>query len=337
MDSRSQNDRDGGGGVHGGSVTGLSSVLHDDGRSQQLPLQTTYGSDVGVNSGQRSQTPPLLSLDQIKITGSSNEYTDGPTGAHSAQQQKTDLVRTSGQQGTLEERHQNLHNLQSLAQHGSITSSTEDVLQSSSVGGSQSSIRTSKDSTNSSLRPLSSPVNGDQIIRIQPKRSELNSEELKPLNEEFGVVAVTPGSTITANNNKHSDKCEECERCKCLECSRPRTLPSCWMCGRRCVCSAHSAVEHWTCACCIKGLFYHCSSDDEDTCVDKPFSCSQSHCCIRWTTISLLTLVLPCLLCYLPAKGCVTLCQRCYDRATRPGCRCKNSSAFHYHEDGKTT
>ncbi|XP_017294367.1 protein sprouty homolog 2 [Kryptolebias marmoratus] len=321
MDSGSQSGSGsggGGGGLHGGSAAGSSSALHDNGR----PLQSADGSvDSGLNSGQRSQTPPLLSLDQIRTTGSSNEYTDGPTGAP----RKTDLV------GTLEERRQNLHNLRSLALHentSSSSSSREDSLQSSSVGVTPGAIGTSEGSANSV------PANGDQIIRVQPKRSEPNSEELKPLNEAGRVVGVTPGSSAAADGGKHADKCGECQRCRCANCSRPRALPSCWMCGRRCVCSANSAVDHLTCACCVKGLFYHCSSDDEDTCSDKPFSCSQLHCCARWATVSLLSLVFPCLLCYLPAKACAAACQLCYDRATRPGCRCKDSAsaARHHHK-----
>lgn len=234
---------------------------------------------------------PVLSLTQIRITGSSNEYTEGPsiTG---------DLVtapggRTGGEQETQEERPNN----------PSLSSSVED---SRSVGG-----------------PSSGPR--PQIIRTQPKRAE---EELKPLNAE-PRQHKTPG--------KHSNKCERCGRCPCPECRRPRALPSCWMCGRRCVCSAQSAVEYGSCVCCVKGLFYHCSSDDEDTCADKPFSCSQSHCCVRWSAVSLLALLLPCLLCYLPAKGCVAVCQSCYDRAARPGCRCKNTNVIQCEDVGSPT
>lgn len=37
-----------------------------------------------------------------------------------------------------------------------------------------------------------------------------------------------------------------------------------------------------------------------------------------------LSLVLPCLVCYLPAMGLAKLGQKCYDNVSRPGCRCKN-------------
>lgn len=149
-----------------------------------------------------------------------------------------------------------------------------------------------------------------QVVRAQPKQ---HAEELKPLGSSGGEAAKPEGVHV---------KCEDCGRCRCRECRRPRALPSCWLCGRRCVCSAQSAAEYGTCVCCVKGLFYHCSSDDEDTCADKPFSCAPPRRCARWAAASLLALLFPCVLCYLPAKGCVAACQSCYDRVTRPGCRC---------------
>ncbi|XP_058479228.1 protein sprouty homolog 2 [Solea solea] len=327
MDSRSQSDSDGGGG-HRGQSPGSP---HDEGGPQPRPSQTRADSpDPGLINGQPPQAPAVLSLEQIRITGSCNEYTEGPTVTQRspASQQKDSLVssrgtRTSRQQETQEEGLNNLRNLQSLIQHGNTStpiSSSETLLHSSTAEETQSIVRTSWGSASSG-----------HIIRTQPKREELIPEELKPLNDASRVVAALE------NVSKESSKCENCGRCQCSECTSARVLPSCWMCGRRCVCSAHSAVEYGTCVCCIKGLFYHCSSDDEDTCADKPFSCSQSHCCIRWTTVSLLSLLFPCLLCYLPAKGCVAVCQSCYDRVSRPGCRCKNAKPVHCEDGAKQT
>ncbi|XP_068575844.1 protein sprouty homolog 2 [Cebidichthys violaceus] len=330
MDSTSQNDSDGGGGRHGRSPPSAGSPVtpHDEGRPQpRLTLNLDGPPDPGLTNRQLAHTPVVLSLDQIRISGSSNEYTEGPTVAQRSpaaphRQQKSDLVsspvsRTSGQHETPEEGPNNLRNLNSLTQYGNTNTSI-----SSRAEDSQSSVRTSVGSTSSGERLLSSPAGSNQIIRTQPKRTELNSEELKPLNHETRAVSATHGSAGCKNPGIHTRKCEDCGRCCCPECSRPRVLPSCWTCGRRCVCSVQRAVEYGTCVCCVKGLFYHCSSDDEDTCADKPFSCTQSHCCVRWTTVSLLALLFPCLLCYLPAKGCVAVCQSCYDRVTRPGCRC---------------
>lgn len=278
--------------------------------------------------GQPPYTLAVLSLDQIKVTGSSNEYTDAPTVAQRSlaperrrPQSSTvaaPTLRSGEHPETPEERPNNLRNLPLLTQLGNPNFSREGALRSSSGedlrGG---GVRISAGSNVSGQRLL-----GDsQIIRTQPKRTELSSEELKPLSNDSQPVVAVPGTGAAKNQAVHS-KCEDCGRCRCPECSRPRALPSCWMCGRRCVCSAQSAVEYATCVCCVKGLFYHCSSDDEDTCADKPFSCGQPRCCVRWTTVSLLSLLFPCLLCYLPAKGCLAVCQCCYGRVSRPGCQC---------------
>ncbi|XP_045917237.1 protein sprouty homolog 2 [Micropterus dolomieu] len=350
MDSRSQSDSDGGGGSHGrtASSTGSPETPHDEGRPQPRPLQGHDGlPHPALTNGQPPQTPAVLSLDQIRISGCSNEYTEGPTVAQRSpasehKQQKSDLVtspgsRTSGLQETREERPNNLHNLIQYGNPNTSISSREGLLRSSSAEDSQSSIRTSVGSTSSGQRLLSSPAGSNQIIRTQPKCAELNSEELKPLTNDSREVVVVLGSRASKNQGVHSTKCEDCGRCCCSECRRPRVLPSCWMCSRRCVCSLQSAVEYGTCVCCVKGLFYHCSSDDEDTCADKPFSCTQSHCCARWATVSLLSLLFPCLLCYLPAKGCVAACQCCHDRVTRPGCRCKNTNPIRHANAGKPT
>uniref|UniRef100_A0A3P9MIR9 Protein sprouty homolog 2 n=1 Tax=Oryzias latipes TaxID=8090 RepID=A0A3P9MIR9_ORYLA len=312
MDSISQNDSDGGGGRRE-----LESTPGDTGRGQVQSVASSPDS-------MRSQT--VLSLDQIRVTRSSNDYTDGPSAAQQ-RQQKSDFVpppgsRTGEQQEIQEERSQNHRNLHSLTRHGDGDGSV------SSAEELQGSSRTSMGSTSSAHR-LNGQGGVEPIIRIQPKRSsKLNQDELKPLHSGFTEVVTVPGNATSKPKGIHSSKCTHCGRCTCPECTRPRMLPSCWMCGRRCVCSARSAVEHWTCVCCVKALFYHCSSDDEDTCADKPFSCTQSHCCVRWTAVSLLSLFFPCLLCYLPAKGCVAVCQSCYDRGARPGCRCENSAAL---------
>ncbi|KAJ6667968.1 hypothetical protein lerEdw1_016289 [Lerista edwardsae] len=128
--------------------------------------------------------------------------------------------------------------------------------------------------------------------------------------------------------DKHFLLCEACGKCKCKECALPRTLPSCWVCNQECLCSAQNLVNYSTCMCLVKGVFYHCTNeDDEGSCADHPCSCSHSNCCARWSFMSALSLVLPCLLCYLPATGCVKLSQRCYDQVSRPGCRCKNTNS----------
>uniref|UniRef100_A0AAQ4PUJ8 Sprouty RTK signaling antagonist 3 n=1 Tax=Gasterosteus aculeatus aculeatus TaxID=481459 RepID=A0AAQ4PUJ8_GASAC len=123
-----------------------------------------------------------------------------------------------------------------------------------------------------------------------------------------------PKGELKPDPGRHLFICERCGRCKCRECCAPRRLPSCWACGQRCLCSAESAVEYGTCLCCVKGLFYHCSAqDDEDNCADRPCSCAPAHACARWGTMGLLALCLPCLCCYPLARLCLALCQCAHD------------------------
>uniref|UniRef100_A0A3P9NEM5 Sprouty homolog 4 (Drosophila) n=1 Tax=Poecilia reticulata TaxID=8081 RepID=A0A3P9NEM5_POERE len=139
-------------------------------------------------------------------------------------------------------------------------------------------------------------------------------------------LALIPSSPT---EKKHLFVCEHCGKCRCTECTLPRALPSCWVCNQECLCSAQSLVDTATCMCLVKGIFYHCTEDEDDegSCADKPCSCSQANCCARWSFMAALSVVLPCLICYLPATGLAKLGQKCYDNVSRPGCRCKNSQA----------
>lgn len=142
-----------------------------------------------------------------------------------------------------------------------------------------------------------------------------------------GAVAAATAAAAAAG---HQFICERCGKCKCSECTAPRSLPSCLACHGQCLCSAESALEHGTCMCLVKGIFYHCSNDDEgDSCADHPCSLSRSHCCSRFLCMGLMSVLFPCLLCYPPVKGCLKACQGCYDRVNRPGCRCKNSNTVY--------
>ncbi|KAJ8408818.1 hypothetical protein AAFF_G00246360 [Aldrovandia affinis] len=150
----------------------------------------------------------------------------------------------------------------------------------------------------------------------QPKLLGSKSLDLK-------APAVPPAE------KKHVLLCEDCGKCRCTECTLPRTLPSCWVCNQEYLCSAQNLVDSATCMCLVKGIFYHCTNDEDEegSCADRPCSCSNSNCCARWSFMAALSLVLPCLVCYLPATGCAKLSQKCYDSASRPGCRCRNSQA----------
>ncbi|XP_059615249.1 protein sprouty [Phlebotomus argentipes] len=133
----------------------------------------------------------------------------------------------------------------------------------------------------------------------------------------------------------NSITCPQCNRCRCEECQRPRQLPSRWVCDKTCLCSAETVIDYASCLCCVKALYYHCSKDhemdngegDSVSCADDPCSCLPHRRPTRWGCLAALSLVLPCLWCYWPMRGCVAACAKCYARHARHGCRCPRSKA----------
>ncbi|NXO01849.1 SPY4 protein, partial [Rhinopomastus cyanomelas] len=261
--------------------------------------------DSRVPYGRLQHPLTILPIDQMKTTHVENDYTDNPAAAQLAAQKHSARAP---------------HELAPSSQHPQRCE--QDVTHPwISFSGRPSSISSSS-STSSDQRLLDhmapAPVaeqSSPRAVRIQPKAIGCKPLELKS-------PAAAP------DGDPHFLLCEACGKCKCKECGLPRALPSCWVCNQGCLCSAQSLVNYSTCMCLVKGVFYHCADeDDEGTCADHPCSCSQANRCARWSFMGALSLVLPCLLCYLPATGCVKLCQRCYDRASRPGCRCKNTNS----------
>ncbi|XP_062866874.1 protein sprouty homolog 2 [Trichomycterus rosablanca] len=169
----------------------------------------------------------------------------------------------------------------------------------------------------------------EAAIQEQPRSLELNKEATKLLvsaSPEENLVKLESKEHLKKSPRTHPWPCDSCGRCRCKRCASaaPLPLPSCLLCGQRCFCSAESTIDYVTCACCLKALLYHCGSDDEDSSADAPFSCRRQNWCKRWSATAAVTLVLPCLLCYGPLRGCQALCQLCYNCVNRPGCRCKN-------------
>ncbi|XP_077449310.1 protein sprouty homolog 3 [Stigmatopora argus] len=260
------------------------------------------------------QQVPVLSLDQIRAIRARNDYVDRPVAL--------ELKSQSGFFYTHDERHP--HGIYSQypqpPHHAALPRSqsqqhahTSRISRSSTVSSSMS--RTSAGSDQRLLAGLTPSHSGlASVVRAQPKGELKHDTSLSKIlaEDELG---------------RHQFICERCARCKCHDCCAPRRLPSCWACGQRCLCSAESAVEYGTCLCCVKGIFYHCSAqDDEDDCADRPCSCAPAHALARWGTMSVLALCLPCLCCYPPTRLCLALCRRAHDRATRPGCRCSNTN-----------
>ncbi|NXH17317.1 SPY4 protein, partial [Bucco capensis] len=245
---------------------------------------------------------PILPLEQMKTTHLENDYTDNPSAAQLLPAHK----HPRGPQELLVASQPPQHDVT----HPWISFSGRP----SSISSSSSTSSDQRLLDHMAPAPVAEQQASPRAVRIQPKGIHCKPLDLKePVSQEL---------------DKHFLLCEACGKCKCKECSLPRALPSCWVCKQECLCSAQNLVNYSTCMCLVKGIFYHCTNeDDEGTCADHPCSCSQSNCCARWSFMSALSLVLPCLLCYLPATGCVKLAQRCYDQVSRPGCRCKNTNS----------
>lgn len=140
-----------------------------------------------------------------------------------------------------------------------------------------------------------------------------------PLKKDFTSLPLE----VEDNN---SIICSRCGKCKCGACVNPRELPARWLCGDKVKLSPETIVDCCTCMCCVKGLFYHCSKDDQDSeyeVVANPCAgCDRPHCCKRWTCILTMSMCLPCLCLYWPARAGLKLCKVCYNKCRKKGCQC---------------
>jgi hypothetical protein len=147
------------------------------------------------------------------------------------------------------------------------------------------------------------------------------------LKSEKAVVAGPSPSPGT-----ESIICVRCGRCRCAACGTPKALPAVWLCDNCCLCSAESVLDTVSCMCCVKAAFYHCGerldqdSDKEDSWVDSPCSCSQNKWWLRWGCLALMSVPLPCLLCYPLLRGLTKGAEQCYQSATSQGCRCPENT-----------
>ncbi|NXU59245.1 SPY3 protein, partial [Turnix velox] len=255
----------------------------------------------------------VLSIQQIRSIRATNNYVERPAVAATTCCQQTRSNPSLSQPHLKQEWPQDL--LASSSSHGQQHPVPPQHLSHSSTASSLSRSTTASDQR--LLGSITPSHSGHSIARGEAKAEE------SPVKE--GVMMVVEGDKppVALQGGGHLLLlCEECGRCKCGRCTAARGLPSCWLCNQRCLCSPDSLLDYGTCLCCVKGIFYHCSTDDEDTCADEPCSCGPGSCCARWAAMSFLSLLMPCLCCYFPTLGCLKLCQRGYDGLKRPGCRC---------------
>uniref|UniRef100_A0A3Q4ME69 Sprouty homolog 4 (Drosophila) n=1 Tax=Neolamprologus brichardi TaxID=32507 RepID=A0A3Q4ME69_NEOBR len=284
---------------------------HIPGVSSSLISQPLLDSRVPYGRLQHPVT--IYPIDQIKSSHVENDYIDSPAVVSQQPPSQKSLNPRITWLGQNQEAFLGPHLHQDTTTHPWI-----------SFSGRPSSISSSS-STSSDQRLLehaapTPTVDHHPKLHPHPESNVLTSSSSQGL-------AVIPSSPT---EKKHLLLCEHCGKCRCTECTLPRTLPSCWVCNQECLCSAQSMVDTATCMCLVKGIFYHCTEDEDDegSCADKPCSCSQANCCARWSFMAALSFVLPCLVCYLPAMGLAKLGQKCYDNISRPGCRCKNSQKW---------
>ncbi|XP_037293612.1 sprouty-related, EVH1 domain-containing protein 1 isoform X2 [Manduca sexta] len=87
-----------------------------------------------------------------------------------------------------------------------------------------------------------------------------------------------------------------------------------------------ACVDCVSCIKCAQCLVYHCGWDSEGDAVNRPCACAPPHttCAVRWVAIVALSLVVPCLCCYVPL--------RCAHRAAARAHLAGGAHAPHHHQ-----
>ncbi|XP_072558382.1 sprouty-related, EVH1 domain-containing protein 2-like isoform X2 [Paramormyrops kingsleyae] len=76
-------------------------------------------------------------------------------------------------------------------------------------------------------------------------------------------------------------------------------------------------LRQWTCVWCAESLLYHCTSDPEGefwepcSCEELPGEWPHAACCVRWVVLLALSLLVPCMCCYLPLCACLRCGEQC--------------------------
>jgi len=175
-----------------------------------------------------------------------------------------------------------------------------------------------------------SPLPNSSVITQAPSYPKTTQSEKPSL-----AGPHSPGLSVTSAGSPAGSEsiiCMQCGRCRCAACGTPKELPAVWLCDNCCLCSAESVLDTVSCMCCVKAAFYHCAerldqdTDKEDSWVDSPCSCSQNKWWLRWGCLALMSLPLPCLLCYPLLRGLTKGAEQCYQSATSQGCRCPENT-----------
>jgi hypothetical protein len=183
------------------------------------------------------------------------------------------------------------------------------------------------------------PSAKNTIVTLAPSRERVKLPNRTTTTTQSGIVRTQPVSIsppLKKDLPVEVDKgdsiiCSQCGKCRCGACTSPRQLPSKWLCGDKVNVSPETCVDYVTCVCLVKGVFYHCSKDDQDAefeCVTDPCACcNRPNCCTRWTCILAMSLCLPCMCLYPPAKCGLMACTGLYNKCRKKGCTCNNKSS----------
>ncbi|XP_071951669.1 protein sprouty homolog 3-like isoform X2 [Antedon mediterranea] len=152
---------------------------------------------------------------------------------------------------------------------------------------------------------------------------------LKVVKRETSRTSTNSTTPLRPPCSKETDICPYCEQCRCPKCKLAGETVGKLILNERCWCTPQTVLDTATCFCCVRCSFYHCLTNgndgDETAYVDEPCSCHHKKCCVRWSAIGVMSLLFPCLLCYLPGKACLSCCRKCSTRQ-ETGCKCKRSN-----------
>ncbi|NXH87910.1 SPY3 protein, partial [Edolisoma coerulescens] len=175
----------------------------------------------------------VLSIDQIRSIRASNNYVERPAACFQQARSNPSLSQPPHKQEWSQDRlasstfqdlhrsHSQQHQMPPLQPHLSHSSTASSVSQSTTA---------SEQRLLSSLTPSHS---GHSLVRAQPRSGELKAEE-----------SPRKGGAEPAPAHGHLLLCEACGRCRCARCTAARSLPSCWLCNQRCLCSAESLLDY---------------------------------------------------------------------------------------------
>uniref|UniRef100_F1L912 Protein sprouty n=1 Tax=Ascaris suum TaxID=6253 RepID=F1L912_ASCSU len=167
-------------------------------------------------------------------------------------------------------------------------------------------------------------------LSLEKLRKHDHKQFRNALHSSFGDADL---SRLAVRNNDVTPTltmgvCPECHRCRCIQCARPRHLPSQWICGDTCLLSSGCVVDSLSCMCCVKAVRYHCrcfetcfTLDEHPSKIDEKAAWRRRK-MADLMCVLLASICLPCLCCYLPLKGCEAAAEGLYCAWNDRSCHC---------------